>query len=77
MRNTFDQCGSTKVKSILWDHGKAPDGSHPSELVVRATLDVYKFAPWKPHGDGTCGEGGGRGPGEPEGEPTDEPAPAP
>jgi len=79
VRNTFDQCGSTKVKSILWDHGKAPDGSHPSELVVRATLDVYKFAPWKPHGDATCGEGGGRGPGEPEaeGEPTGEPAPAP
>lgn len=79
VRNLFDQCGSTKVKSILWDHGKAPDGLHPSELVVRATLDVYKFAPWKPHGDPTCGEGGGRGPG-PESESGDEvpaePAPA-
>ena len=37
---------------------------HPSELVVRATLDVYKFMPWKKSGDETCGEGGGRGPGE-------------
>lgn len=75
-RNLFDACGSTKVKSILWDHGKAPDGLHPSELVVRATLDVYKFAPWKPHGDPTCGEGGGRGPGGEGGEEPAEPAPA-
>jgi hypothetical protein len=83
-KNLFDACGSTKVKSILWDHGKAPDGSHPNELVVRATLDIYKFAPWKPHGDPTCGEGGGRGPGadgsggdEGSGEPEVTPAPAP
>ncbi len=80
-KNLFDACGSTKVKQILWDHGKAPDGSHPSELVVRATLDVYKFPPWKQHGDPTCGQG--RGPGEidpgPEGEaaPPSDPAPAP
>jgi len=31
-------------------------------FVVEATLDVYKFAPWKPHGAPDCGEGGGRGP---------------
>lgn len=74
VQNLFDKCGSTKVKQILWDHGKAPDGSHPSELVVRATLDVYKFAPWKQHGDPTCGEGGGRPPGEEEG--ATAPAPA-
>jgi hypothetical protein len=55
-----DACGSTKVKGVGWDHGKDPDEQHPSNLVVRATLDIYKFAPWKPHGDGTCGEGGGR-----------------
>ncbi len=64
-RNLHDPCGSTKVKGIVWDHGRAPDGQHPSELVVRATLDIYKFAPWKPHGDETCGEGGGRPPDEP------------
>ena len=45
----------TRINNIVWDHGKAPDGTHPSELVVRATLDVYKFAP-----DKTCGEGAGR-----------------
>jgi hypothetical protein len=72
-KNLFDKCGSTKVKSILWDHGKAPDGAHPSELVVRATLDVYKFPPWKQQGDPTCGAGGGRGPGDEE---AVEPAPA-
>lgn len=77
-RNLHDPCGSTKIKGVIWDHGTAPDGFHPSELVVRATLDVYKFAPWKPHGDTTCGEGGGRPPGdaEPAAEPAAE-APAP
>lgn len=59
-RGLQDTCGSTRVLGIAWDHGKAPDGTHPSELVVEATLDVYKFAPWKQHGDTTCGEGGGR-----------------
>ena len=77
-RGLHDKCGSTRVKGIKWDHGKAPDGSHPSELLVRATLDVYTFPPWKKSGDETCGEGGGRGPGEPEGEGGEgEPAPPP
>ncbi|HEY4241150.1 MAG TPA: hypothetical protein VGM88_15110 [Kofleriaceae bacterium] len=58
--NNFDLCGSTKVKGITWDQGKAPDQQHPSEFVLRASLDIYKFAPWKPHGDPSCGEGGGR-----------------
>jgi hypothetical protein len=74
-KNLFDKCGSTKVKSILWDHGKAPDGTHPSELVVRATLDVYKFPPWKAHGDPTCGQG--RGPDEVDADPEAEKEPAP
>jgi hypothetical protein len=70
-RQLFDPCGTTKVKGISWDHGKAPDQLHPSELLVRFTLDVYKFAAWKQHGDDTCGEGGGRR------GPADEPAPPP
>jgi hypothetical protein len=77
-RGLHDPCGSVKMKGITWDHGKAPDGTHPSELQVSATLDVYKFAPRKPHGDPTCGEGGGRRESEqaaPEGEPTVTPAP--
>ena len=74
-RGLHDPCGSVKVKGITWDHGKAPDGTHPSELVVSAKLDVYKFAPWKQHGDPTCGQG--RAPDESaEGPPTEgEPAP--
>lgn len=67
----FDRCGTTKVKGISWDHGKAPDQLHPSELVVRFTLDIYRFAAWKQHGDDTCGAGGGRR------GPADEPAPPP
>jgi hypothetical protein len=70
-RSMFDRCGTTKVKGISWDHGKAPDQLHPSELVVRLTLDIYRFAAWKQHGDDTCGEGGGRR------GPADEPAPPP
>ncbi len=58
-RGLHDPCGSTRIKGIVWDHGKAPDGTHPSELVVRATLDVYKFPPDKAHGE-RCGEGTGR-----------------
>jgi hypothetical protein len=67
----FDRCGTTKVKGISWDHGKAPDQLHPNELVVRLTLDIYKFAAWKQHGDDTCGAGGGRR------GPADEPEPGP
>lgn len=68
-----DPCGTTKVKGIAWDHGKAPDQLHPSELVVRLTLDIYKFAAWKQHGDATCGEGGGRrGPADEPVAPADE-----
>lgn len=58
-RGLHDTCGSTKIKGIGWDHGKAPDGQHPSELLVRLTLDVYKFMPDKPSGDPTCGAGDG------------------
>ncbi|MDB4952841.1 MAG: hypothetical protein JWO36_410 [Myxococcales bacterium] len=46
-----DPCGSVKVKGIEWDTGKAPDQLHPSELLVRLSLDVYKFEPSKPHGE--------------------------
>lgn len=84
VKNLHDACGSTKIKGITWDHGKAPDGEHPSELLVRATLDVYKFMPDKPSGDASCGAGEGArsrdygkdGDGEPPAEPpvTDTPA---
>lgn len=68
--HVFDPCGTVKIKGITWDHGKAPDQIHPSELVVRLTLDIYRFAAWKEHGDATCGVRGGR-------PPADEPTPPP
>jgi hypothetical protein len=70
-QHVFDRCGTTRIKGLSWDHGKAPDQLHPSELVVRLTLDIYRFAAWKPHGDATCGTRGGR-PVQ-----TDEPVPPP
>ncbi|MBA3462306.1 MAG: hypothetical protein H0T46_20255 [Deltaproteobacteria bacterium] len=72
-RGLHDKCGSTRIKNIGWDHGKAPDGSHPSELVIEATLDVYKFMPQKASGDPTCGPGDARRDGEPTGEPAGPP----
>jgi len=54
----YDRCGTTQVKGLAWDHGKAPDQEHPSELVVRFTLDIHKLAATKEHGDDTCLRGG-------------------
>jgi hypothetical protein len=68
----FDLCGTTKVKGISWDHGKSPDQLHPSELLVRMTMEILRFAAWKPHGDPTCGARG-----EGRRAPADEPQPPP
>lgn len=46
-----DKCGSVKVKGLVWDTGRSPDQLHPSELLVKATLNVYNFVPDRPHGD--------------------------
>jgi hypothetical protein len=56
-KGIYDLCGSTKIKALTWDTGKSPDQNHPNELLVRLHLDVYKYAPWKQHGDSTCGKG--------------------
>jgi hypothetical protein len=56
-RGVHDPCGSTRIKNLTWDTGKSPDMLHPSELVVRLSLDVRKVQPWKVHGDETCGKG--------------------
>jgi hypothetical protein len=54
-RQIYDRCGTTRVTGLSWDHGKAPDQQHPSELVVRFTLEIDEAAASKPHGDETCG----------------------
>ncbi len=43
-----DPCGSTKVSAIRYQTGRLPDGLHPADLFVEATLEVYKFTPAKP-----------------------------
>jgi hypothetical protein len=50
-----DRCGSVKIKGLTWDTGRSPDQLYPSELLVRATLDVYRFEPDRPHG-ADCGK---------------------
>lgn len=46
-----DKCGSVKIKGLTWDTGRSPDQLHPAELLVRASLNVYKFVPDRPHGE--------------------------
>jgi hypothetical protein len=53
-RGIHDPCGSVKVKQIGWDTGIAPDQMHPNDLQVAWTLELYDFAPKKPHGDPSC-----------------------
>jgi hypothetical protein len=55
-RSLHDPCGSTKVKAITWDAGRAPDQLHPQDLLLRFTLDVYEFAPDQPHGHADCAD---------------------
>jgi hypothetical protein len=50
-----DHCGSVRIKGFTWDTGRSPDAQHPGELLVRATLDVYKFIPDRPAGS-NCGQ---------------------
>jgi hypothetical protein len=56
-KNVQDLCGSTRIRQLTWDTGHAPDQMHPDDLVVRLHLDVYKWAPYKEHGDPSCGHG--------------------
>lgn len=55
-RGLQDPCGSTKAKGISWDTGRAPDFTHPEDLQVELTLQVYEFAPEHPHGDAACAD---------------------
>jgi len=43
-----DPCGSTKVSAVNYRHGSVPDGLHPIDLLLEATLQVYNFKPEKP-----------------------------
>jgi hypothetical protein len=39
-RGLHDACGSTKIKKVVWDHGKSPDNQYPNELAVELALDI-------------------------------------
>jgi hypothetical protein len=54
VHGVHDVCGSVKVKGVAWNTGTEPDAMHPEDLQVEMTLDLYKFAPDKKHGDATC-----------------------
>jgi hypothetical protein len=69
LKGKHDPCGSTKVKEIEWETGRMPDRAHPDDLVLRATLQVYKFVPKSPPGSSDCDKSG-------EGEGAEEGAPA-
>ena len=46
-----DHCGSVMIKGLTWDTGRSPDQQYPNELLVRATMKIYKFVPDRPHGE--------------------------
>lgn len=54
MEGKHDPCGSTKVEQIRWETSRSPDRDRPDELILRFTLDVYKFTPANPPGSEEC-----------------------
>lgn len=46
-----DHCGSVMIRGLTWDTGRSPDQQYPNELLVRATMKIYRFVPDRPHGD--------------------------
>ena len=67
---------ATKVKEIEWETGRMPDRLHPDDLLLRATLQVYKFKPTSPPGSSDCSKEDMEGPAQgfgPESDPGTEP----
>nr|MBP9085653.1 hypothetical protein [Kofleriaceae bacterium] len=56
-RGLHDPCGSVRIQRLNWNSSEAADQQHPSELAVTLGVNVYKFAPSKPHGS-ACATGG-------------------
>lgn len=76
LKGKHDPCGSTKVKEIQWETGRMPDRAHPDDLLLRATLQVYKFKPSSPPGSADCSKDDTTGPAQgfgPESDPGTEP----
>ena len=76
LKGKHDPCGSTKVKAVEWETGRMPDRAHPDDLLLRATLQVYKFKPSTPPGSPDCSKDDTTGPAQgfgPESDPGTEP----
>ena len=76
LKGKHDPCGSTKVKAVEWETGRMPDRAHPDDLILRATLQVYKFKPSTPPGSPDCSKDDTTGPAQgfgPESDPGTEP----
>jgi hypothetical protein len=58
LQGKHDPCGSTLVKQVEWETGRMPDRAHPDDLLLRATLKVYKFVPKDPPGTESCDKSG-------------------
>ena len=56
-KGLHDPCGSVRIQRLNWNSSEAADQQHPSELAVTLGVNVYKFAPSKPHGS-ECATGG-------------------
>jgi hypothetical protein len=55
-RGVHDPCGSTRIRGLRWQTGKAPDLLHPEDLEVELTLEVRDFVPEHPPGHETCAD---------------------
>jgi hypothetical protein len=53
-RGIHDPCGSTKIRGIRWQSGRAPDRRHPTDLRLDLTLQVHQFVPERPSGHPEC-----------------------
>ena len=55
-RQRHDPCGSTRIRSLAWQTGEAPDRMHPTQLQLDLVLDVYEFPPAHGPGDPACAD---------------------
>ncbi len=55
--NKQDPCGSTKITALTWQTGTMPDNLHPSDILLRFTMQVYKFSPENAPGAEACAGG--------------------
>lgn len=55
-RGVHDPCGSTRIRDIFWQTGKALERMYPTQLQLDFVLDVYDFSPKHAAGDPACAD---------------------